>query len=155
MLRVVDFGPQAFLGGANQYGAELWIKTGSASDSIFNGTKVAAFYNSTSGQLLNPNGTWSFTINPNGSAFISTPNGQVSTPGQFTGTGTLPVGANSFFNTANLYLQVQNGNQVPGDSITFSSVAAIPEPSTVLSMVCGLGLVLGRFLMTRKRTPLV
>lgn len=154
MFRVVDFGPQAFLGGANQYGAELLIKTNNPNDTIFNDTKVAAFYNSTSGQLLNPNGTWSFTINPDGTSFITAPNGQVSTPGQFTGTGSLPAGANSWFNTANVYLQVQNGNQAAGDSVTFSSVAAIPEPSTVLTMVCGLGLVVGRFLMSRKRTPL-
>jgi hypothetical protein len=160
MLRVVDFGPKTFLAGANQYGAELWIKTNSpgqpdGTGGIFDGTKVAAFYNSTSGQLLNPNGTWSFTINPNGTAFITTPNGQVSTPGTFTGTGSLPAGAGASFNTANLYLQASNGSQIAGDSITFSSVAAIPEPSTILSMACGLGLVLGRFLMSRKRTRLV
>jgi hypothetical protein len=155
MLRVGDFGPQAFLGGNNQYGAELWIKTGAANASIFDGTKVAAYYNSTAGQLLNPNGNWSFTINPNGSAFITTPNGQISTPGQFTGTGLMPAGSEAFFNTANVYLQVNNGNQAAGDSVTFSSVQAIPEPSTVFTMLGGLGLVVGRFLFSRKRTSLV
>lgn len=155
MFRVSDFGPQAFLGGANQYGAELLIKTGSASSSIFNGTKVAGFYNSTSGSLLNPNGKWSFTINPDGTAFITAPDGQISTPGVDTGTGSLPVGANAFFNTATMYLQLQNGNQAGGDSMTFSNVAAVPEPSTVLSMMCGLGLVMGRLLMSKKREKLV
>jgi len=155
MLRVGDFGPQAFLGGNNQYGAELWIKTNAGNDSIFNGTKVAAYYNSTQGELLNPNGDWSFTINPNGSVFITTPNGQVSTPGQFTGTGLMPAGSEAFFNTANVYLQVNNGDQAAGDSVTFSSVQAIPEPSTIFTMLGGLGLVVGRFLFNRKRKSLV
>jgi hypothetical protein len=155
MFRVSDFGPQAFLGGANQYGAELLIKTGAPSDSIFNGTKIAAVYNSTPGTLLNPLGKWSFTINTDGTAFITAPDGQISVPGAFTGTGSLPGGANAFFNTATMYLQLQDGNQTGSDSITFSNVAVIPEASTVFSMVCGLGLMMGRFLVSRKREKLV
>lgn len=155
MFRVSDFGPQAFLGGANQYGAELLIKTGSASSSIFNGTKIAGFYNSTSGELLNPLGKWSFTINPDGTAFITAPDGQISIPGVDTGTGSLPVGANAFFNTATMYLQLQDGNQTGSDSITFSNVAVVPEASTVFTMVCGLGLMMGRFLLSKKREKLV
>ena len=155
MLRVSDFGPQAFLGGANQYGAELWIKTNTPNDSIFNGTKVAAIYNSTPGTLLNPNGKWSFTINTDGTASIVAPDGQISAPGVFTGTGFLPSGANSFFNTGSLYLQLQNGTQAGGDSITFSNVAVIPEASTVFSMISGLGLMMGRLLLSRKREKLV
>lgn len=155
MFRVSDFGPQAFLGGANQYGAELLIKTGSASSSIFNGTKIAGFYNSTSGELLNPLGKWSFTINPDGTAFITAPDGQISIPGVDTGTGSLPVGANAFFNTATMYLQLQDGNQTGSDSITFSNVTVVPEASTVFTMVCGLGLMMGRFLLSKKREKLV
>jgi len=154
MLRVVDLGPSAQLGGANGYAAELLYKAANPSQSIFPapfgvGEKVAAIYN-----MANPLGTWSITLNGQ-NAFITAPDGTVSQPGQFTGDGVMGADVLSAFNnTGHLYLQVNNGNTAAGDSITFSNVAAIPEPSTVLSMICGLGLVAGRFLMSRNRRKL-